>query len=583
MNNSLSYMFKKMFLKGTLNVNYVNEKKRMDCISAIFDANPIRSYDILDSLYSTCYSNSIRNITLNKLKQESESTSKTVNINAQLSNDINMNGDMLSLHAGIKSKSTDDDRYSLYQLNYIKYAKEDDNRRIYQPNSTNTVDMDFGARYNYYLADMYNFIYLSYRFNYQYKKENNLLYRLDWLDDSTNTFNAIPSNQEQLYRSLDSNNTYNYTENDYIHHLEISYNCLIKLRKKGHSLEASVGLPVNIMCKNMDYYRINPYSVYRNACFFDPVFHVGYNVFSKEGYQCLLMTVNFTSEVPSLVNLVDYIDDSNPLYIIKGNANLTNIHNKNVNIGYSNSKNAHHEYYNLGVTYHYASNAIAYGYVFDKQSGVTTMMPTNTNGNWNISCKVGYGRAIDKNEKLMFDYKLNADYINSVDLNSVAGQSTNTNSEVRNFNINNVVKFDFKVNGKVQLAAKAQCKFDHIIGTSEDFTTINAADFSYGMSSVVELPWKIQLTTDITEFSHRGYSNKAMNTNELIWNMRLAKSFIKGNLTFMMDVYDVFGNLTNKRYFLNSQGRTETLTNVIPQYAMIHLQYKLNKQPKKRH
>ena len=33
---------------------------------------------------------------------------------------------------------------------------------------------------------------------------------------------------------------------------------------------------------------------------------------------------------------------------------------------------------------------------------------------------------------------------------------------------------------------------------------------------------------------------------------------------------------------LNGQGRTETRRNVLPQYALFHVQYRLNKQPKKK-
>ncbi len=49
-----------------------------------------------------------------------------------------------------------------------------------------------------------------------------------------------------------------------------------------------------------------------------------------------------------------------------------------------------------------------------------------------------------------------------------------------------------------------------------------------------------------------------MNTNELVWNARLAKRLLKGNLTIMFDGFDLLGNLSNVRRSINAQGRTET-------------------------
>lgn len=57
---------------------------------------------------------------------------------------------------------------------------------------------------------------------------------------------------------------------------------------------------------------------------------------------------------------------------------------------------------------------------------------------------------------------------------------------------------------------------------------------------------------------------------------------MKGNLTFMLDGFDILGNLSNVRRTLNAQGRTESYYNVIPRYAMLHVIYKLNIQPKKK-
>lgn len=67
-----------------------------------------------------------------------------------------------------------------------------------------------------------------------------------------------------------------------------------------------------------------------------------------------------------------------------------------------------------------------------------------------------------------------------------------------------------------------------------------------------------------------------------MWNARLERSILNGNLTFMVDGFDLLKNLSKVTRTVNAQGRTESYSNVIPSYFMAHIVYRLNVQPKKR-
>ena len=73
-----------------------------------------------------------------------------------------------------------------------------------------------------------------------------------------------------------------------------------------------------------------------------------------------------------------------------------------------------------------------------------------------------------------------------------------------------------------------------------------------------------------------------MNTNELVWNARLTKRLLRGNLLLQLDGFDLLGNLSNVRRSINAQGKTETFYNVIPSYCLLHVVWRLNVQPKKK-
>ena len=83
-------------------------------------------------------------------------------------------------------------------------------------------------------------------------------------------------------------------------------------------------------------------------------------------------------------------------------------------------------------------------------------------------------------------------------------------------------------------------------------------------------------------YSRRGYEESSMNTNELVWNASLSRPFMKGKLVVKVDAFDILNQLSNTRYVVNGQGRTETWQLCIPRYAMLKVAYKFNKNPKKK-
>ncbi|MBR3860258.1 MAG: hypothetical protein IKJ18_09720, partial [Bacteroidaceae bacterium] len=133
-----------------------------------------------------------------------------------------------------------------------------------------------------------------------------------------------------------------------------------------------------------------------------------------------------------------------------------------------------------------------------------------------------------------------------------------------------------------RIGAKIRASTTHATSERADFNEINAYNFNYGLTGLVNLPYKMQLSTDITMYTRRGYADANMNTSELVWNARLTKSAMKGKLLFTLDGFDILGNLSTINYSVNGQGRTEMWTNSIPRYVMLKVSYKLHKQPKRK-
>lgn len=95
------------------------------------------------------------------------------------------------------------------------------------------------------------------------------------------------------------------------------------------------------------------------------------------------------------------------------------------------------------------------------------------------------------------------------------------------------------------------------------------------------LPYGWSVSTDIAMHSRRGYVDSRLNDNHPVWNARVSKSILKGKLTFILDGFDILGQLSNVTYEINAQGRTESRYNTLPRYALFNVIYRLNIQPKK--
>ena len=62
---------------------------------------------------------------------------------------------------------------------------------------------------------------------------------------------------------------------------------------------------------------------------------------------------------------------------------------------------------------------------------------------------------------------------------------------------------------------------------------------------------------------------------------RSQKKLMRGNLVLSLVAFDILHQLSSVSYSVNSQAKVETWRNVIPQYAMLRILYRLNKEPKK--
>ena len=152
---------------------------------------------------------------------------------------------------------------------------------------------------------------------------------------------------------------------------------------------------------------------------------------------------------------------------------------------------------------------------------------------------------------------------------------------VKNRLISQKLRLDYNIAGqKFELLADGLWrKARSIDNANVDFTS---SDIKFSFVGTFKFPYGFGLSTDISLYTRSGYSSVEMNKDSWIWNGRLTYTALKGKWVFMLDGFDLLHQLKSVTYFVNEQGRTESYSNVMPRYALLHAQYRFNLNPKKK-
>lgn len=352
----------------------------------------------------------------------------------------------------------------------------------------------------------------------------------------------------------------------------VSYR-LVKMGEENQMTNLSLTLQSPFYNERMNHIQVLDTTVVRKTHFLQPTMSFLHD-HSKRGRR-IEASYSYTTSIPSISNLVPMVNSSDPLNLRYTNPNLKDEHTHQLSASYK-DKYGRGTLFNCGLNVMVMENSVAQSFIYDYLSGKKEIKPENVNGNWYIQLSSGIDFAFDKAEKWRLKDNASYQFVNSVDMINKERSVVGSNY------LNNLLQLTFQPSNKMEFSAVGNIHYSRSTSERAGFSTINTCDFDYGCTAQMELPWHFKLSTDLTMYSRRGYNDKSMNTNELVWNARLTKSMMHGNLQIHLDALDILGNLSNVRRTINAQGRTETFYNVIPSYAMLHVAWRLNKKARKK-
>lgn len=486
---------------------------------------------------------------------------------------LSKNGRNISFNtSGNVGKSTDRS-YSRSDINYFQQEAANRNTFNNQYNHTPNTNWGLSGRVSYSEPIVKNlFAQLSYEYGYSYSKSDRSLYLLDslagWRDMYVPQIGKLPSSGDSLKMVIDSRNSQYATYKNYTHRISAG----VRYNTKKLQFHAAVDMEPQRTKLEYQKDRLDT-TVTRDVFNVSPNMRLRYRISNTSE-----MNVRYRgrSSQPSMTNLLDVTDDSNPLNISKGNPGLKPSWNNNFEVFYNNYIVDKQMGWMVRATFDQTSNSISNAMHYDETTGVRTTRPENINGNWNTGGDFMFNTSFGKDKSWSVMSFSGVNFSNNVGYVSTGNDTTSRKNTTKNLNLRENARLAYRT-GLFEFGIRGGLSYAHAKNKLQSNANLNTWNFDYGATLNVTLPWQMQLATDIRMNSRRGYSDNSMNTNELIWNGQIAQNFLKGNAaTISLQFYDILHKQSNVSRSITAQMRSDSWNNSINSYFMVHFIYRLN-------
>ena len=417
------------------------------------------------------------------------------------------------------------------------------------------------------------FLQFSYKFTYSYSKS----------DRSTYDFSKYAMSGDQEYRGWDSylnpfaGHLEDYKDDDqsrfseyrnYNHDIQV----MMRFIRQKYNLNFGVMVQPQQSKYIQDYQGVHVDTV-RNVVNVSPTLDFRYR-FSKMSN--LRINYRGTTSQPSISQLLDITDNSDPLNISMGNPGLKPSFTQNFRLFYNNFVQNHNKGIMTFVNFSTTNNSISNKVTYDETTGGRITRPENINGNWNAMGAFMFNCSIDSAGVWNINTGAHANYNNYVSYLSLDKKSDSQKNTTRSITWRQNLSFSYR-NDWAEFSLDGTLTYNKAKNKLQPTSNLETWQFSYGPSMTLTAPWGTSLNSSLSINSRRGYNDSSMNTDEFVWNAQLSQGFLKGKpLTIMLQFYDLLRQQSTFSRAISATSRTDTEYNAINSYAMLHVVYRLN-------
>ena len=597
------------------NFSHSNGDNSSDSRSVTFNQSPFEAglTDPVEQYKAMADPDGIR-VNGNERLNNGDNHNNNVNARFQVNRRLFVPGRNITLNLDGSYSESDNRSYSRSVVKY--YQRNGDMDADYQNTMSPSKNYSYQGRLSYTEPILKGtVVQVSYQAQYRFQDSDRELMHYDQLEKALQDKGLTDVTALDLY-----NGTYNGMDfanygidltqltrdaqnSQYATYKELNQNVNLMLRhnsKLGDESELFFNLGVNFQPQRteMDYQKgIVDTAVVRKIQNWAPRFNMRWKISNTSQ---LRVRYNGNMSQPSMTNLIEVVDNSNPLYVSTGNAGLKSSWNDRFNVDYNNYITEKQMGWNINAWGNINRRAISNATIYDTASGISYSRPMNINGGWNAGTWMGFNTALDKGKYFNLNWNQNINYSNSVgyistdldeaakpfispagvDMNGLFRYMEQNNllkkSSTRNTSLGENLRINYR-NDLIEVGVNGGMNYQHARNDMQQRGNRDTWFFNYGGNVVINTPWNMQFSSDISQQCRRGYDDASMNTNELIWNAQLSQTFLKSkNATVSVQWYDILRERSSISRNYSATNRSDTWTNAIHSYVMVHLIYRFN-------
>ena len=523
---------------------------------------------VLYSIFSTSQSNEMLDIMVNNVQDASYNSGRRWTAEQKFDYHKSLPwGDDLMLTARGLWNGANNDGNSHYWLRYANGDIPDDVQERLSRSKSHSYDLHFGVEYAIHFLTGWHLIF-DMAHNQQNADERNNLYRLDW-DENFRPGEMLPSLTDYLRDANNSPDIDNTKREEYV---TASLHKHDYDSRRGRYFSFTTALNARYVSQDGIYTRgKNTARPSDHRWLLRP--SVDFEYQTRQWHETYKLHYDTEMRPLNLAQVVDLTDTSNPLAIQKGNPDLRPSIVHNLSFLFSSRFGTHGQFALLRSSATVMNSLVAVNSIYDKNTGVSTFMPVNVNGNWAYNSSIDLHRALTKDRNLNIESHTSYNYQHSVDIKD------NARSTVKQHIVEQNLKLEYKRKQfALSLLSGISWNGMRLIGVDD----INNVNFNYGANLQADLPFKLHLSTDIRMYSRRGYADRSLCTNNLLWNAQINRTFLNGRLLVAAKAFDLLHQISSTHTTFNSQARIETWRLSLPSYFMLSVQYKFNRNPKRK-
>lgn len=517
---------------------------------------------------------------INRQKSVSLSNSKNNNISGmlQLNRKLNNKGRNVTLRMDAKYTDKDSKSISLQNAHLYLVQNEAGLDSTYQ---TNRYNLTPSKDYSYSAQATYSeplwkatFLQFSYKFTYSYSKSDRSTYdfskySFDGINPEYGAWGNYLGRLDGELCDYRDDKLSRYSEyRNYTHDIQV----MMRFVRQKYNLNFGVMIQPQ-RSKFIQDYQGKYVDTVRTVTNVSPTLDFRYR-FSKMSN----LRVNYrgTTSQPSISQLLNIVDDSDPLNVSMGNPGLKPSFTQNFRLFYNNFVQNHNKGVMTYINFSTTSNSISNKVTYDASTGGRITKPENINGNWNVMGVFMFNCSIDSTGVWNINTGTNLGYNHYVSYLSLDKSQDSQKNTTQNTTWNERLSLSYR-NDWLELSLDGTLAYNHAKNKLQPNSNLDTWQFSYGPSMTLTAPWGTSLNTSLSCSSRRGYSDASMNTDEFVWNAQLSQGFLKGKpLTVMLQFYDLLHQQSTFSRAISSVSRTDTEYNAINSYAMLHVVYRMN-------